>query len=495
LSGLSGLNESLHWWPEVETHVHQFLRASDMLRGIGPLRLSFSGGGASGAAGICLSQEQFDILQLFNRDIILALNELLQYGMHDVKIKKRSEFLKVLVWLDEELRRVGVWPLQGSAAVEDTRPKGDLVRLLEMDAGMNWLEMIEFIDGSADAIVLMDLPRDDGVFKKSYDRALKGSGMESGMERARVFLGGIQYALLLEAKSAILIGFEDARKVKMGDTVHVTLNQRRARGEFAAESGTSWMHYKSGYELVRAMPSSPTGKTLVVKPFEWAAVTLMVAGLDTRLQSHLADFLVSKKRSAGALLERELGAMCDIDAMVLYVRAWVKEKPLVMRYWGVPLPAPSGCLSHSAPAFFNDCAADAADAAAEKNQTILAQWTALFRSNCTLGMAFTVKMLEIVLFSNNLPLAHAQQTLHTLIALALCEMDDPYFDVSDAIVPAFYEFNDGGNGRQISNTKRSREELESFLEFASKRLRGQEDADGPIGDAARRARELNGVER
>ena len=366
--------------------------------------------------------------------------------------------------------------------MEDTRPKGDLVRLLEMDAGMNWLEMIEFIDGSADAIVLMDLPRDDGVFKKSYDRALKGSGVESGMERARVLLGGIQYALLLEAKSAILIGFEDARKVKMGDTVHVALNQRRARGEFA--EGMSWVHYKSGYEMVRAMPSSPTGKTLVVKPFEWAAVTLMVAGLDTRLQSHLADFLVSKKRSAGAKLESELGAMCDIDAMVLYVRAWVKEKPLVMRYWGVPLPAPSGCLSHSAPAFFNDCAADAADAAAEKNQTILAQWTKLFRSNCTVGMAFTVKMLEIVLFSNNLPLAHAQQTLHTLIALALCEMDDPYFDVSDAIVPAFYE----SDGR---HAKRTREELESFLEFASKRLRGQEEADGPIGDLARRARELN----
>ena len=445
------LIEEIDWqWPnDVSSRVLHFLRDSDMLRVTGSVR-SFENFSMStpeldnlnlNAKNVCLSREQFEIFQGLTSEIVVVLNSLVK------ELLTRKEMLVKLMWLDRQMKGLGVWV---GDSVED------MLRFLGMESNPNWKNMIELVDGSADGVVLLDLPQsEEEVFGPSWEAVgelLKENGLNADETPAHL-MGALQWAVLEEGDSCILTGFHDAQKWKTGDSVHVALNCRRASGFFAGQDGR-WAAYKKGYEIVRPMPkTASTGKTVVIKPFEWSAIALMVMGTDEGVQGQLVDFLTTKRRTAGQWLETELGKHCDIDSMVNFVRNWVKEKPLALRIWAVEINAGNEI------------------------------WTDLFRSLSNVGLETIGRMLEIKIYSSGQMLMQAQRTMLNLLSLAIVEMDDPYLDAKKGIVPALY-------ARLRPVHKRSRKELEDFVAFSSKRLRVYESDDSVLGDIARRAIEI-----
>lgn len=448
------LVEDIDWqWPkDVSSRVLHFLRDSDMLRVNGKVR-SFENFSMStpeldclnlNAKNVCLSREQFEIFRGMSSEIVIVLNALVK------ELLTRKEMLVKLVWLDRQMKELGIWV---SGGIED------MLRFLGMETNPNWENVIELVDGSSDGVVLLDLPKsqEDVVFGASWaavGELLKENGLNADDLPAHL-MGGLQLAVLEEEDSCILTGFKDAQKWKTGDSVHVALNCRRASGFFAAGNEGRWTGYKIGYEIVRPMPkTASTGKTVVIKPFEWSAIALMVMGTDEGVQGQLVDFLTTKRRTAGQWLENELGKHCDIDMMVAFVRSWVKEKPLALRIYAVEINAGNEI------------------------------WTELFRSLSGVGLETIGRMLEIKIFSSGQMLMQAQRTMVSLLSLAIVEMDDPTLDAKKGIVPAMY-------ARFRPVHKRSRKELEDFIAFSVKRLRAYEGEDGDIGALARRAIELS----
>lgn len=444
--------EEVDWWPaEASSRVLHFLRDSDMLRVRGKVQSLVNFGRHLphceflnlDARRVCLSFEQFTHFSRFGPDLVLALDRLLCEPL------ARIDFMRDLIFLDTKMKALKIWTDTGTA---------DLVRFLEMDTGRNWAGYLELVDGTSDGVVLMDLPRMTDAFEPSWTAVL---GVLTNLTNLapvdavgsvdNTLLGSLQLLELENTGSSILTGFEDARK--WTGNVHLQLNRRRANGYFL-DYKNSWPDYKIGYELVRPLPKCDS-KTVVVKPFEWAAVALMVGGLDVRMQTLLVELLGTKRLKRKPLLENALAALCDIDSMVLHIRAWIKEMPLILRIWTTDI----------------DASADI--------------WQDVFRALSNIEMQHIGRMLEIKIFSVGQMQLPAQKTMQRLLPLAMLELDNPHFDPTAGIVDNLY-------AHVVPAPKRTRTELDEFLFYTAKRLRVFEQDDGPIGDVARRALELVG---
>lgn len=303
----------------------------------------------------------------------------------------------------------------------------DMLRILNYKCFESRLK--ELIEGTTDAIVLFSLPRNDGIFVSSHAQHIQSP-----------FLRGAMQELILERdEPLIMMALKDVGTVRMGHTVHHALHDRMVNEGLTEEAKTK---YKNAYSIVRPLPTTKD-KTSIMKPYEWAAIALKVFGMDPVVQQLVMEAVgESKKKSALTKLEKMLSDATDIDAMVNALRMEAKANPFVLRLWGVDLNAE------------------------------IPVWVKIMEEVSTSDLWAIARMLEYKIFAAGLTVKEGSRTMFNLLISAV-EMNDMKSSFFKPVCNALYV--------KVKNQshKRSRHDLESFVEYVGKVVgEGNEDEEG-----------------